>query len=538
MKTTPYFSKIYCCLTLILAACSTEPETPYSNSVIATAHPLATQAGKTIFAQGGNAFDAAIAAAFTLSVVEPSMSGIGGRLQAIYHTADGDIAGVDATTEVPKDYKEPKEKYSYGYPTIGIPGVVAGLIKLHQEKGSLPLAVLMAPSIKYAEEGFELLPGEALRQASVVDQLAEFEGTRKHFLTSDSSTVKTGERLVQKDLAQVLKKIAAEGHRGFYEGEVAQKMVADIQSHGGILTLDDLKNYTARKSRILKGTYKEHAIYSPFLPSYGAITIQILQILDHLSPSNNEEEWAQQLGEATEIAYSYREFQKNEDSLANILSYEKADKWAKQIQTNKVVLNDFLNDSNTMPVSWTSIDGHTTHLTAADQWGNSIALTQTVGPTMGSKVATDGLGFIYAVTLGGYLGSYKPGDRVNSHISPTLVTTQDGKVQIALGAAGGSRIVTAITQVLSRYLGQGLPLEQAILLPRVYPYKDSLWIENHSGIEELNATFDSNTFPVKYIDEIAKFGRVHAIAKAPNEEKWIGAADPDWEGTTASYAKK
>ena len=107
-----------------------------------------------------------------------------------------------------------------------------------------------------------------------------------------------------------------------------------------------------------------------------------------------------------------------------------------------------------------------------------------------------------------------------------------------MGAAGGSRIVTAITQVLSRYLGQGLPLEQAILLPRVYPYKDSLWIENHSGIEELNAAFDSNTFPVKYIDEIAKFGRVHAIAKAPNEEKWIGAADPDWEGTTASYAKK
>lgn len=538
MKTAPTFYKIYCCLALLVMACSTKPKSPYANSVIATAHPLATQAGEAIFAQGGNAFDAAIAAAFTLSVVEPSMSGIGGRLQAIYQTSGGNIAGVDATTEVPENYAEPKKQYAYGYPTIGIPGVVAGLIKLHQEQGSLPLAVLMAPSINLAEQGFELLPGEALRQAGVVDQLKEFEGTRQYFLKSDSSTLKPGERLIQKDLAQVLKKIATEGRRGFYEGEIAQKMVDDIQAHGGILTLDDLKNYTARSSRILNGMYQGYTIYSPFLPSYGAITIQILQILDHLSPSKSEEEWVQQLGKATEIAYRYRNFQKNDDSLATILSYEKAAQWAKQIQSNRVALTRLIDDSNAVPVSWTSIDGHTTHLTAADQWGNSIALTQTVGPTMGSKVATKGLGFIYAVTLGGYLGSYKPGDRVNSHISPTLVTTPEGKVQIALGAAGGSRIVTAITQVLSRYLGQKLTLKQAMLLPRVYPYEDSLWIENHSEIEEFNATFDTTTVPVKYIDEIAKFGRVHAVAKAPDRAMWIGAADPDWEGTTASYAKE
>ena len=532
-----YLPKFYCCLTLFIIACSTKTQSPYSNSVIATAHPLATEAGKKMFALGGNAFDAAIAAAFTLSVVEPSMSGIGGRLQAIYQSADGNISGVDATTEVPMNYKETDQKFNYGYPTIGIPGVVAGLIKLHQEQGSLPLNELMAPSIELAEEGFEILPGEALRQASVVDQLREFEGTRQHFITSDSNTVKSGERLIQKDLAQVLKKIAAEGHKGFYEGDIAEKMVADIQKNGGVLTLEDLKNYTARRSRILEGTYKGYNIYSPFLPSYGAITIQILQILDHLSPIQSEEEWTQQLGKVTEIAYNYRDFQKNEDSLENILSYEKAAQWAKQIETNKVELSELFNQSNPIPLSWTSIDGHTTHLTAADQWGNSIALTQTVGPTMGSKVATKGLGFIYAVTLGGYLGSYRPGDRVNSHISPTLVKTPEGKVQIALGAAGGSRIITAITQVLSRYIGQKLPLEQAMLLPRVYPYEDSLWIENHSEIDKLNATFDSNTFPVKYIDEIAKFGRVHAVAKDPNDEAWIGAADPDWEGTTASYEK-
>lgn len=535
MRAVLSFRNSYSCFFLFLIMSCTNTTKPYSNSVIAAAHPLASQAGESIYAQGGNAFDAAIAAAFTLSVVEPSMSGIGGRLQAIYHTADGEIAGIDATTEVPKGYVEPDEKFSYGYSTIGIPGVVAGLLKMHQEKGSLPLATLMAPAIKLAEEGFEILPGEALRQASVAEKLHEFEGTRLYFLKENGVSLSPGERLIQKDLAEVLKKIAKEGHSGFYQGVIAEQMVADIQANGGLLTLEDLEQYTARSSRILKGTYKGHTIYSPFLPSYGAITIQILQILDHLSASKSEEDWALKLGKATEIAYSYRRFQKNEDSLKSILSYEKAAQWAREIESNSMDLVALQDRQNEMPISWTSIDGHTTHLTAADQWGNSVSLTQTVGPTMGSKVATKGLGFIYAVTLGGYLGSYKPGDRVNSHISPTLVANAEGEIQMALGAAGGSRIVPAVTQVLSRYLGQKLPLEKALFMPRVYPYKDSIWIENHPEVASVNADFDTATRPVKYINERAKFGRVHAVAKAPNASKWMGAADPDWEGTTSYH---
>ena len=535
MKAVLSFRKFCSCFFLFIIIGCAQSEKPYSNNVIATAHPLASKAGESIYAQGGNAYDAAIAAAFALSVVEPSMSGIGGRLQAIYHTADGDIAGIDATTEVPKEYVEPDEKYSYGYSTIGIPGVVAGLLKLHQEKGSLPLETLMAPSIKLAQDGFDILPGEASRQASVADKLNEFDGSRFYFLKENSTALGPGERLIQNDLAEVLKKIASKGRDGFYKGEVAEKMVADIQANGGLLTLEDLENYSARSSRILQGTYKGHTIYSPFLPSYGAITIQILQILDHLSVSDSEEEWALKLGKATEIAYSYRRYQKNEDSLKSILSYEKAAQWAKEIEANTMDLAVLHESQKEIPISWTSIEGHTTHLTAADQWGNSISLTQTVGPTMGSKVATKGLGFIYAVTLGGYLGSYKPGDRVNSHISPTLIANSEGEIQIALGAAGGSRIVTAITQVLSRYLGQQLPLEKALFMPRVYPNKDSLWIENHSEVTSINAAFDAATMPVKYINEVAKFGRVHAVAKAPNASKWIGAADPDWEGTTSYH---
>ena len=190
-----------------------------------------------------------------------------------------------------------------------------------------------------------------------------------------------------------------------------------------------------------------------------------------------------------------------------------------------------------MPASWIASMGHTTHLTAADEEGNVVSLTQTIGPNMGSKVASAELGFLYAVTLGGYLGEYKPGDRSNSHITPTLFLDGD-QVILAIGAAGGSRIVTAVTQVAQRYFVQKHNLNQALLLPRVYPFQDSLWIEDHEGVKDLNADLSSTAYLVKMIDQKARFGRVHAIAYDSINKSWLGAADPDWEGTVENYSSK
>ena len=154
--------------------------------IVSSGHPLASKAGIEMMKQGGNAIDAAVASAFVLSVVEPSMSGIGGRLQSIYKTQDGIIAGVDATTQIPLNYNsENSSPDSYGYKTIGIPGVVAGLIKLHEEHGVLDLKTVMAPSIRYAEEGYRIFTGEAKRQASVKSIIESFEGTKMYFLNSN-----------------------------------------------------------------------------------------------------------------------------------------------------------------------------------------------------------------------------------------------------------------------------------------------------------------------------------------------------------------
>ena len=516
-------------LVFIALSCEKTTNQPYANNVVSVAHPLATQAGIEMYKQGGNAFDAAVASGFALAVVEPSMSGLGGRLQAIYKNSKGTIAGVDASTEVPQNYRQNQEKISYGYPTIGIPGVVAGLLALHDQKGNLPLSKVLAPAINYAANGFELLPGEAKRQQMVKDKLREFEGTRNHFLVNDSLSYQAGDLLVQKDLSRVLEAIATKGKKGFYAGEVAKKMVDDFQANGGIVTLEDLKNYEARESKILTGKFRNHAIHSLYLPSFGAITIQILQIIDHMDTPKDENEWAFQHGKATELAYAFRKKQIDTTQLKEILSYEKAGYWADEIKQEQISTSLPMEN---IPVSWTSIDGHTTHLTTADQWGNVVALTQTIGPNMGSKVATKGLGFLYAVTLGGYLGDYKPGDRANSHISPTIIE-KEGEVVLALGAAGGSRIVPAVTQVVDRFISQKKSLTSALALPRVYPYQDSLWVENHTGINQMIKELFFQSYPIKYIDEPARFGRVHAIAKKGNT--WIGAADPDWEGTTANF---
>ena len=528
---------IYVSVCLLSIGCSVKNQ--HKNDIISAPHPLAAQAGKAIFSIGGNAFDAAVASAFTLSVVEPSMSGIGGRLQSIYKTADGNIAGVDATTQVPLSYNsQNSSSETYGYKTIGIPGVVAGLIKLHEEHGVLDLKTVMTPSIRYAEEGYMILTGEAKRQASVKNIIESFEGTKLYYLNSEGDSFMPGDIVFQKDLANTLKSISENGKAGFYEGEVAEKIVNDIQSNGGLITLEDLKNYSALDSKVLTGNFKGYDIHSLYLPSYGAITIQILQIIDNLK-IQTEKELALKISTASNRAFEYRYHQNNPDSLKSILSYDNAMQIANEINND----NSFfaLKNKSGETLSSDLAIGHTAHLTAADQEGNVVAITQTLGPNMGSKVATKGLGFLYNVTMGPYLGGYlgedKPGDRASSHISPTLFTNGD-EVVLALGAAGGQRIITAITQVAYRYLAQKIPLSDALFLPRYYKDDGTLYIEDHLGLTRINAQLFPTMYNVERIPHKAYFGRVHAVALDSLKKLWIGSADPDWEGTVSSYYKR
>ena len=507
------------------------------NGVVTTAHPLATHAAVEILAAGGNAMDAAVAAAFTLAVVEPSMSGIGGRAQIIiYNPADG-VHGIDATTQAPSYYKfDDTLGVEYGYQTIAVPGVVKGLTDALQNYGTLPLAQVMNPAIAYANNGYKLLPGEALRQRSVNEFLKEFAGTRQYYLDKDSLTYDAGKLIVQQDLGKVLKAISDNGPEVFYQGWIAEAMVKDVSDNGGFLTLESLKNYRTEKSHIVNGSYRGYSIKALWLPAYGAITIEALQILEELQLNMKENrEKGLAIYHAVESAYLDRKEQKTLDDAERFTSKSWAKKRALESQIKNGIINIRKDNINVNPDTIKDPNGHTSHLTVVDKNDMIVCLTQTIGPTMGSKVATPGLGFLYAQTMGGYLGEVEPNLRVPSHISPIIIF-KDEKPFLAIGAAGGSRIPSSIVNVVSNIIDNGMTLPEALYFPRVHPLENIINLEVVDGIGWIDSDsiyFSQKGYNVEMTRLSAKFGRIHAVMLDTITGEWIGCADPDWEGTSA-----
>jgi gamma-glutamyltranspeptidase/glutathione hydrolase len=503
------------------------------NGMVVTGHPLATKAGVDILAKGGNAVDAAVAAAFTLSVVEPSMNGIGGRNQILIYSPETGYHGIDGTTAAPHDYDyENAPKKRYGYPSIGIPGVVKGLTKAQADFGSLALKFVMNPAIEIADKGHALIAGEAIRQSMVNKQLNEFEGTRQHFLQTDGSPMVPGQWFVQKDLANVLQAIADNGPDVFYSGWIAENIVADNQANGGVLSMKALAEYEAEVSHIVTGSYRGYDLSALWMPSFGAITIEALHILESLSDDlTNNLDWGEAVYHAIESAYLDRKNQKSLLDAEKLTSKKWAEKRAAEIHNEQAFV-----DWDDLPESFTAPMGHTTHLTVVDKNGMVVSLTQTVGTIMGSKVVTPGLGFVYAQTLGGYLGEVKAGQRAASHISPIIVS-KDGSPILALGAAGGARIPSAIVAVISRVIDQNHSLDKAMALPRVYPQKEGIDLE-WTGVDGWTSAdsiyYTEMGHAVTIQKQKGKFGRVHAIIKNNKTGEWIGVADPDWEGSAGA----
>ena len=510
-----------------------------SRGAVSTAHPLATKSAVKILSAGGNAMDAAVAAAFTLAVVEPTMNGLGGRTQILIYRPTTGYHGIDATTAAPNDYdydNAPKKKY--GYPSIGIPGTVKGLVKGIDQFGSLTLSDVMVDAIAHAEKGHYLIEGEARRMKNVNEQLNEFSGTRYYFTNTDGTPIKSGKLLIQSDLSKVLKAISNEGSSVFYTGWIAEKMVEDNIKNGGVLSMKALASYEAKESHIVSGSYRGYSLHAQWMPAFGAITIEALQILEQLESNLLDKiDWAESIYNAIDAAYLDRRVQFTLDDAKRLTSKEWANKRASDIKNKQI--SSYLTP---LPESYTALHGHTTHLTVADRNGMVVSLTQTIGTTMGSKVATPGLGFMYAQTLGGYLGEVKPGDRAPSHISPIIVS-RDGRPFLALGAAGGSRIPSSIVSVISRVIDQNLSLADAMLKPRVHPANNKIEIEVvHENENQYDKNFDYSSndtlffiqkgHSVKLRQGKGNFGRVYALMREGNE--WVAVSDPDWQGSSGA----
>lgn len=523
-----------------------------ADGVVAAAQPLAAEAGARMLARGGNAVDAAVAAAFALSVVEPTMSGLGGRAQILIRLPDGSHVGIDGTTQAPATYDpDTAPQAGYGYPTVGVPGVPAALLKALEEHGSLDRATVMAPAIELAEGGFEVLAGEAARHAAAADEVREFEGTSAVFLNAAGETRDPGERFVQPDLATTLRAIAEGGHDAFYRGAIAEAIAADMAAHGGAVTLEALAAYEAESSEIVRGSYRDHDLVGLWIPSYGAITIEILQLLETLDMAAlDEDDWALAVAEAIRVGYLDRPNQDSMDDAARLTSKAWAAERAGMMRVPAGAAAG--TSAAALRVSGARLalaeDGHTTHLTAADGSGMVVALTQSLGPNMGSKVVTPGLGFLYAATLGGYLGRMEAGERARSHISPFMVE-RGGEPFLALGAAGGGRIPTAIVAVISRVIDRGMTLEDALRAPRIVPdfpsqtvggdpdAETAVALEVGTGMGFMDDAVEALRaagIEVEAVDRDGAFGRVHAVRWHADTGLWEAAADPDWEGAAVA----
>lgn len=519
-----------------------------SRGVASSAHPLATQAAEEIYALGGNSVDAAIAASFVLSVVEPTMSGLGGRSLAMVRTSDGEFYGYDGMTEIPKGFAKSDSMPSFGYSTVATPGTVATLGALHKRHGRLDFNVLLQPAIRLSIDGFQILPGEAARQGSALEKLKLSHGMTQLFVQRDGNTATAGELLKQPALAETLRRIAQHGYEEFYTGDTGKMIAQDMVDNGGYVTLEDLNEYRVLPARYIAIDYRGYTIHTVAAPGGGGLVAKALLILDTYDLSEiDDHDWAVIVSQA--IALSIESMQGNyyEEDLEGLLDRKWAIKEAMRIYrpAQKPRIKTHKAEIKASDVTdWIGYPGaHTSHLAAQDCSGLTISMTQTIGPIFGAKVATPELGFVYAATMGGYLrtGPQEPGARPRTAIAPVIVT-KNNKVVLSLGAAGGIRIPSAIVQIISRFIDQKHTLADALALPRVHP---SVQIgADDKRVVRLMA-FDAETsnpgwtssdirhwrsegFEVTEVSKAASFGRVNLVAKRAG--LLMGETDPDWEG--------
>lgn len=538
------------------------------SGMVAAAQPLATQAGLKILEAGGNAADAALATAFVLAVVEPTMNGIGGRNLILVRKKDGAFQGYNGMTEIPSSYSPPETPVNSGHKTIATPGVVASLMRLYKEHGSLPLPQIMATAIEHATNGFEVLPGEAIRHEIAYKDMMSDPGFRSQMLKQDSILYKAGDILKQSDLAQTLKRIADTEGDDFYNGQTARQIASDMEANGGYVRLEDLKNYTAPDMRYITTNYRGYQIHTMPAPSGGGLLIKTLNILEQFDLDEvNDLQWAAIMNQALALSVNTMETHYKEIDLDLVQSKV----WAKEQATSIVVpkmettkaayrytqtepSNLLADNTDWSGNTWGTDSHHTTHFVTADCKGMVVSITQTVGPLFGSKVITPGLGFVYASTMGTYLSNSDqvPGSRPRTTIAPTIIT-KDGETVMVLGAAGGLRILSGIAQTISRHIDRNLDIKEAVSAPRIHPE----WVLNEeTGKRKFDgmkfsaeftpkngwASSDSISwtqagFDVKSIKRYGAFARVHAVTYNPETSTWTGVADPDWEGTAEGPLK-
>ncbi len=505
-------------LILVVAGCGLLDRAPTARATegtLATVHPLATQAGLDALGHGGNAVDAAVAAALTLGVVDGHNSGIGGGCFLILRLADGRLLAVDGRETAPAAAHrdmflrggKPQPRLSRAGPLAsGVPGALAAYDYCVRNYGRLSLGRLLLPAARLADEGFPIDRSYARRLAESAKGLARYPGTRAVLLKPDGSPYREGEVLRQPDLARTYRAVAEQGVGWFYGGPLARRVGRWMAGNGGILTAKDFAAYRARRREPVVSTYRGYTIVGFPPPSSGGVHVaQILNILERFDLKQiyreNPAEFYHLAAEAMKRAFADRAHWLGDPDFAEVprglIAKEYAARLAREIDRKRAVPVA----EHGLPPDWQSdhFGKHTTHLSAVDGEGNWVAVTATVNTPFGSKVIVPGTGMVlnnqmddFATAPGvpnvfGLLGAaaneVNPGKRPLSSMSPTIVL-RDGEPVLALGGAGGPTIITEVVLAILCRFDLEMDLPDALAAPRIHHQwrPDELLVE--PGLEE------------------------------------------------------
>jgi gamma-glutamyltranspeptidase / glutathione hydrolase len=564
--------------------------TQSQQGMVTSAHPLATQAGVEILKQGGNAIDAAVATTLAISVVEPFSAGIGGGGFAVIKVGDK-LQTLDFRERAPqkasrKMYLDAQGKVRpnaslEGHLAAGVPGTIAGLAAIHKQYGKLPWRSVVAPAIKLARDGFNVSELYTEQAKSKQKLLASNPAARAIF-TNNGQPLQPGDRLVQRDLARTLITIAR-NPQDFYAGSIATKIDRDMRLNQGLITLADLQAYRPKWRDPVCGKFRQYNVCSMAPPSSGGVhLIQILNTIGNTDLAKlgwHSPDALHLLIESMRIAYADRSVHLGDPDFSKIpvaaltnpayaakrrqeISMERArssstvqpatpetlTQFNQPIGVSTKNTNGGIDTSrqagrSTQPIS-ESMD--TSHLNVVDKQRNVVSLTFTVNYRFGAGVVVPGTGILlndemddFAIApgvanvfglVGGDKNSIAPGKTPLSSMTPTIVT-ENGKFKLAIGAPGGSTIITTVLQILLNVLEYKMDVGSAVSAGRIHHQ----WQPDRVNVDPWG--FDPTTLAElrrrgQTIEPRSYWGNANAIQQLPNG-KLQGAADPRGEGTAS-----
>jgi gamma-glutamyltranspeptidase/glutathione hydrolase len=528
------------------------------NGVVAAAKPEASQVGVEILKKGGNAVDAAIATGFALGVLEPNASGIGGggfmiiKLAKMKEAVVIDFREVAPGAAKPDMYKfDDKGKVVDNASVVGglangVPGEVAGLLYAFDHYGSKKLnrAQVIQPAIDWANKGIPVTVNLASIIKDNFETIKKFPACASIYL-KDGLPYEIGDTIKNPDLAKTLKLVAEKGTDAIYKGEIAQKIAAEVQKQGGIITAEDLANYKVQVRKPVVGTYRGYTILSvPPASSGGTHLIELLNILENFdlkATGYGSAASAHLWSESMKLIFADRSKYMADTAFVKVPLMGLTSKaYAKELAA-KIALDKSMESATAGdPSKFES--GSTTSLSVMDKDGNMVAITKSINYFFGSGVLVPGTGFIMNdhmddfVLKPGSVNSVEPGKRPLSSMSPSLVLDPKGRAFMTIGSPGATRIFPTVAQVISNVVDYNMPLQEAILAPRYFQMASgTLNVEGRVSLNTFNKLGSLGHTMTTRNDWDAYFGGVHAVLFNYDTKTLMGGADPRRDGQAAGF---